>query len=139
MLKIEFEEPTESRCECCGNTTIRLTRYVYKDNNAFAVYYASFTKGHPEKRLSGIIGLGEWGDDSLASEHRVAFPFQIWLKEDNFQVGLIDKEKSPWSHVTFLGKILDRESALSHKWISDVFHITDHMVVDDKEIADFFE
>ena len=53
-------------------------------------------------------------------------------------VGLVDAEESPWKDVTFLGRILDRGEALKHEWISDVFHITDHMVADDKEIVGYF-
>ncbi len=31
-----------------------------------------------------------------------------------------------------------RDEALNHEWIKDVFHITDHMVKDDKVIVSFF-
>jgi hypothetical protein len=137
MLTFEFEEPTETRCECCGNTQVNLTRYVFRDGDAFAVYYAAFTTGHAQKRLSGLIGLGPWGEDA-SPEDRVAFPFQIWTDEDNFRVGLVNAADSPWEHVTFLGKILDREAALTHDWIADVFHITDHMVTDDQQVTEYF-
>lgn len=138
MLRIEYEDPVKSVCECCGNTTFRLTRFVYQDDDAFAVYYAQFTHGHDNKRLSGIIGLGEWGNDEIGPEGRLAFPFQIWQKDDNWVVGMVDACDSPWSDVTFLGRIQNRDEALAHRWITDVFHITDHMVDDDKEIVNFF-
>ena len=137
MIEIEFEEPTESRCECCGNTTVRLTRFVYRDGDAHAVYYAQFTKQHEDRRVSGLISLGPWGEGASASE-RVAFPFQIWTEKDNFQVGLVNAENSPWSQVTIMGRILSRDEALEHEWIAEVFHITDHMVVDDRQITDYF-
>lgn len=137
MIKIEFEKPVEEICECCGNTTVRLTRFVYKDDDAFAIYYAQFAQAHREKRLSGLIGLGSWGDDEVGPEARVAFPFQIWTDKDNFQVGLVNAQDSPWSHVTFMGKILNREEALKHEWLKDVFHITDHMVTDDEVIVNY--
>jgi hypothetical protein len=38
MIRIEFENPIESQCECCGKTTVRLTRFVYRDDDAYAVY-----------------------------------------------------------------------------------------------------
>lgn len=138
MIEIEFEEPSEFRCECCGDTTIHLTRFVYSDGNAHAVYYARFTKRHDPKQVSGLIGLGEWGDEG-SPEQRVAFAFRIWTDQDSCQVGLVDAEDSPWRDVTFLGRILDREEALKHEWIDEVFHITDHMVTDDKVITDYFE
>lgn len=137
MIEIEFEPPKESVCDCCGNTTIKLVRFVYKDDSAFAVYYAQFTKDHPEKRLSGLIGIGEWGDGA-SPDNRMAFPFQIWSQDDGFMVGMVDREDSSYSDVTLLGKMLDRRESLSHELIDEVFHITDHMVRDDPEIVAFF-
>lgn len=138
MLRIEFEEPTELLCECCGKTTVRLTRFVYKDNDAFAVYYASFTPDHEEMWVSALIGLGEWGDDDVGPEARTAFPFQIFIKNDCYNVRMVDSAESPWSDVTFLGRILDRDEALGHEWIKEVFHITDHIVEEDPEIVRYF-
>ena len=138
MLRFEFEEPLRSNCQCCGELTTSLTRFVYKDDDAFGVYYAKFTEGHAEKRLSGIIGLGKWGDEELGPEARLAFPFQIWLDGDNLHVGLVNAADSHWSHITFLGRILDRSEALAHLWVKEVFHVTDHMILDDAEIAAYF-
>ena len=137
MIRIECEAPTTSRCPCCGNVTLRLTRFVYSDDNAHAVYYAAFTPGHAEKRLCGLIGLGEWGEGSQPAD-RVAFPFEIRTNHDNFQVGLTNAADSPWRDVQFLGRVLDRAESLLHPRIRDVFHITDHMVTDDKAIAEYF-
>ncbi len=71
MPRIEFEEPTESVRECCQNTTVRLTRFVFQNDDAFVIYYAQFTNGHGEKRLSGIISLGEWGSDEVYDTHNI--------------------------------------------------------------------
>ena len=138
MIEIAFEEPQYEVCECCGNKSTRLTRFVYQNNDAFAVYYALFTRSHKDKLVHGIIGLGEWGDDEKGPEERLAFPFKIWTTETNYQIGITSKEESPWSHVTFLGRILDKEEALNHEWIKDVFHITDHIVSEDKEVVEYF-
>jgi hypothetical protein len=138
MIEIEFEEPTIKKCECCGKDTVALTRFVHQDGNAFAVYYAKFTKGHSDKVVYGLIGLGEWGDQS-EPRNRTAFPFRIWTTATNFQVGLVDASESPWSDVTYLGEVLIREEGLKHPWIKDVFHITDHMVADDRMIIDYFQ
>lgn len=139
MLRLEFEEPSKSQCEYCGNTTVRLTRFVYKNDDAYAVYYALFTPQHPEKVVLGVIGMGEWGDDSVGPEARVAFPFEIRATSDQFQVGMVDAGASPWSDVKLLGRILDRDEALAHEWISEVFHLTDHMVTEDAKIVRYFD
>lgn len=116
---------------------VNLTRFVYQDGDAFAVYYARFNTGHASKKVEGLISLGEWGEGSL-SKDRLAFPFRIWSTEEEFQVGLIDKEESTWKDVDLFGEILDRNIALQSPLLKDVFHITDHMVTEDKPIMDFF-
>jgi hypothetical protein len=136
MIKIEFEEPILSRCDCCGETTTQLTRFVYKNDDAFAVYYASFTENHGDKVVWGLIGLGEWGEGSEPKD-RFAFPFRLWTDANNNLVSLTDKAESPWKEVDFLGSILDREAALTHPMIQDVFHITDHIVTDDQVVVAF--
>ncbi|WP_269235402.1 hypothetical protein [Flavobacterium flavigenum] len=50
----------------------------------------------------------------------------------------MDKEESPWQH-EILEKILDRKDALEHPWIQEVFHITDHIVDEDKELIAYFD
>lgn len=137
MIEIKFEEPKREVCECCGNTTTRLTRFVYRDGDAFAVYYVLFTNGHEDKVAYSLIGLGDWGEGA-EPEMRTAFAVNIWDDDDNWAVTVTDKAESPWSHVEFMGKILDREAALNHPWIKYVYQITDHIVVEDKPVMEFF-
>ncbi|MBW8360827.1 MAG: hypothetical protein K0M56_01425 [Kaistella sp.] len=135
MLKIEFEEPHIETCDCCGKGIVKLTRFVYEDDDAFAIYYAKFTKEHEDKVVTGIISIGDWGNDE-EPKTRTAFPFRIWTNDENYQVGLMDKEESSWQQ-DLLGNILDRSEALNHPWIKDVFHITDHIVTEDKEVIEY--
>lgn len=137
MLEIEFEEPSTFTCECCGGITSRLTRFVYQDDDAFAVYYALFSDGHRDNGVVGIVSLGEWGEDGIPSS-RVAFAFRLWEGQDNFNVTITDANESDWSDVEILGRKLSREDALAHPWINDVYHITDHMTDEDPEIREFF-
>ena len=137
MIEIEFEPPEIRTCDCCGKDTVRLTRFVLKDGNAYAVYYAQYSKGHESGRVSGIIGLGDWGETAEPSD-RLAFPFEIWVTDGNFNVGLVNAADSPWRDVTFIGRVLNRDEALAHPWHKEAFHITDHMVVEDPEIIAFF-
>jgi hypothetical protein len=138
MIKIEFEPPDESVCECCGGTTTALTRFVYSDGNAHAVYYVRFSNAHPEAGASVLVSLGEWGEGSSPKD-RVAFPMRMWIKDGKYAFGLMDKDQSPWSDVTFLGKILDRNEALAHPLKAEAFHITDHMDQEDTAVIAFFD
>ena len=61
MITIEFSEPSHSVCECCGEKATSLTRFVYNDDNAHAVYYCKFTDNHDDKKVYGVISLGVGG------------------------------------------------------------------------------
>ncbi|WP_291148705.1 hypothetical protein [Flavobacterium sp. UBA7680] len=136
MIRIEFEEPSIEICKCCNNEIVKLTRFVHKDEDAFALYYLKFTKGHEDKLVTGIISIGDWETDD-EPKNRFAFPFRIWTDETDYQVGLMDREESPWKQ-DLLGSILDRKEALEHPWIDEVFHITDHIVTEDKIVIEYF-
>jgi hypothetical protein len=139
MLSFEFEEPfLHGPCECCGGTTTRLTRFVYKDGDAHAVYYAQFTDGHAERVASAVISLGTWGEGGEPRD-RLAFPLRLRSVDDQYQVMCVDADQSPWQDAEFLGRMLDREEALRHPWIKEVFHITDHMVLEDVPLKSFLD
>jgi hypothetical protein len=138
MIEIEFSEPKRSTCECCGGESTSLTRFVYDDGAAFAVYYAAFSSDHPERGLLGIVSLGDWGEDGVPPS-RVVFAFEMWANEENFNVQIIDAAQSPWKNSKIIGRKLTRDEALAHPWIDDVFHITDHMTDDDPEVKAFFQ
>ncbi|MEP0005294.1 MAG: hypothetical protein ABJ387_09605 [Balneola sp.] len=61
------------------------------------------------------------------------------MDHDNFQIGMVNKENSPWSNVELLGRFLDREESLEHEWIDEVFHLTDHILTEDKIVLDYFQ
>lgn len=137
MIEIEFEDPHYEICECCGNTTVKLTRFVHADDEAFAIYYIRFTKEHNDKHVLGLISLGEWGIEEIP-ESRTSFLFRLWFNDENYNVSIIDGKESPWQS-EILGKILSREEALQHPWIDDVFHITDHIVDEDSEVIKYLK
>ena len=138
MLTIEFEPPKKENCDCCGGITTRLTRFVYQDGDAFAVYNAVFSDNHPEREVKAVVGLGEWGDGTTPEQRR-AFSLILRENESRYEVMILNAEESPWRDAQILGQMLNRDEALAHPWIKDVFHITDHMVTDDPELKAYFE
>jgi hypothetical protein len=133
-LRIEFEKPVQDDpCSCCGGRTTRLTRFVYLDDHAHAVYYGSFSDMHPDQGVNVAISLGNWGEGSEPKD-RVAFALQIRSTESEFQVGVVDAKYSPWQDADILGRMLDRSEALKHPWLQEVFHLTDHIVMEDNEV-----
>jgi hypothetical protein len=136
-ITIEFDEPSVGDpCECCGGRTTWLTRFVYSDGDAKAVYYASYSDKHPDRSVSIAISLGEWSEGS-APEDRVAFALRIRATANEYQTGVVDAAFSPWSDVDILGRMLDRQEALKHPWLKEAFHICDHIVTEDKDVRSY--
>jgi len=138
MLEIEFAPPGRSRCDCCGGATTTLTRFVTVDGEARGIYYAAFSDNHPESHVIVLLSLGRWEDGS-GPEHRVAFALRIWVKEDQFQVGVVDAGDAGWPNAAQMGRRLSRREALAHPWIQEVFHVSDHIVAEDEPIRSYFQ
>ena len=139
MLSFEFNAPTESEpCSCCGGKTTSLTRYVYKDGDAHAIYYARFSDNHPKRTVLATVSLGEWGEEANP-EQRVAFALQLRSTSSEYEVEVLDSAQSPWHEATIIGRTLDRAEAMKHPLLSEVFHITDHMVTEDKPLKTYLD
>jgi hypothetical protein len=136
MLEIEFEPPSISRCSCCGGRITRLTRFVSQDGDAYAVYYAKFSEHHAERYVDLLVSTGEWADDAPPSG-RFSFYLRIYATATNYQTTVYDAAQSPWGKVDIFGRTLDREEALKHPRIEEVFHICDHIVREDTPVIDF--
>jgi hypothetical protein len=136
MLELDFEPPSEHHCECCGGVTVTLTRFVHDDDETVGAYYARFGRNHSERVVQALVSIGPWGEGTGPWD-RVAFPLRLWVANDQYQVGVTDTSESPWKDVDIFGRILDREEALRDERLKEVFHITDHMVVEDRPLHDY--
>jgi predicted methyltransferase MtxX (methanogen marker protein 4) len=138
MFEIELTEPKHSTCRCCGGTMTNLTRFVAKDGLPFAIYYATFADNHRENGVLAAIGIdNDWQE--IESESRVAFACRLWTNGDDYVTSITDKVDSPWSESKVLGRILDRDEALANELVDEVYHLVDHILVEDIVIREFFE
>jgi hypothetical protein len=138
LLTIEFEKPRTSSCDCCGGTTTHLTRFVYRDGDAYAVYRAAFADNHPDRSVSMVVSLGEWEDDSEAAR-RIAISLDVRSGAENYQVMVVDGSESSFASTPLLGRCLSRSEALAHPWLQEVFHITDHVLEEDVLVKQFLD
>ncbi len=138
MLTIEFSEPSAVKCECCGGLTRSLTRFVYEDGDAYAIYYARFGEGHEPRVVDAVVSVGDWSEGSRPWD-RVAIALRLRSAESEYQVTVVDAAESPWNGIALLGRMLDRAEALEHERLADVFHISDHMVRDDRPLREHLD
>jgi hypothetical protein len=137
MFEIEIIEPKLTTCDCCGKPVTSLTRFVTKDERAWAVYKAVFAKNHPDRGVYLAIGLDEVGGPDWTGS--TAFALNLSASETEFQTRVTDSSESPWRGTKALGRMLDRAEALAHPEIQEIFHLVDHIVREDPEIRELFE
>ena len=136
--EIEMNEPASSRCECCGSLTVKLTRFVYRDGDAFAVYYAQYSNNHPDHDLEMLISIGEWDEHSEPSQ-RSAFYCRVRSNTDSYAVSLEDASGSPWSDSRIMGAMLSRAEALAHPLKSTAFEVLDEALLRDRLLTGFID
>lgn len=136
MLSIEFADSKTKKCECCDGNTTTLTRFVHEGEGTRAAYLAVFADNHSERVVTMVISIGLWGEQARP-EDRAAFTVKLWVADDRFQVAVCDAAESPWQDAPILGRMLDRDEALAHSSVREVFHITDHIVVEDRPIISY--
>lgn len=134
VYALERSEPSWSTCPCCGDLTIRLTRFVYRDGDAFAVYYVQYSNGHPDSELAMVVSLGAWGEGSLPRD-RAAFFCRVRATQTAYEVMLGDVADSPWSDVELLGAALSGEQARAHPWKATAFEVLDSAFEQDPALS----
>lgn len=132
----ESDRPT--RCECCGRVSRTVHGFVYKDGDAYAIYYAGWSEGHPERGVTMAVAVGEWDDDSDNSD-RVSVGLEARATESEIQFAVLEPEQSPWAQTDLLGAMCSRSAALAHPVLKEIFEIAEHVVSHDERIADFLE
>ena len=115
---------------------MRLTRFILRDGEAYAVYYAKYSDNHPERIGQVALSIGKWWEGT-APDDRTAFALRSG--PEDYEVMVCDSATSSWKDVDILGTMLDRQEALTHPLIQEVFHITNHMFEEDAPFKSYLD
>jgi hypothetical protein len=111
-LEVGEDEKT-GRCPCCGAATKTGHGFIYNNEVPYAVYYAAWSSGHPERGAALAIAIGEWEEDS-SNLSRTCFGLDAIEGEDQIFFRFVDPDASPWPNTDLLGPMLKRSAALAH-------------------------
>lgn len=136
-LELGPEDPP-TKCVCCGKTSRIVHGFVYRNGDAYSVYYAGWSEGHPDRGVTMAIAIGEWAEGSSASE-RVSMGLEARATETQIQFTVLNPEQSPWHKMDLLGEMLSREQALKHPALKEIFEVAEHVVRDDARVKTVFE
>jgi hypothetical protein len=120
-------------CDCCGENSRTVWGYVYRGNNAEAVYYVHWSLGKvAEDGAHFDIIVGQWGDDSSSADRRtVALEYRPGLG-----VMVIDATARKIARESMAGKALNRDEIIGTPLAQQAFDIFDAIWLQDKRIAE---
>jgi hypothetical protein len=126
-------ETSATLCGCCGESYRKVWGFLYDDDSAYAVYYATLSSHDRRRRVEMAIGIGNWGEHSKV-EDRLSMALDV---QAGFKMTIVDAADSPWVEAqTLLGKMLDRSEALAHPLKDEFFRIADYVVLNDPRIKE---
>jgi hypothetical protein len=130
VIRIEPEPPVkEEPCARCAGTNRLLHGYVYEDEYAHGIYFIEWCVGnHPTKAAFLTIGLGAFGGETTSSD-RQAFCVE-WRS-----AGMTLTDQPSRDRPDLLGAFTPREAALQMPNIDHLWHVTDHIVLDDSRLS----
>ena len=130
------ENKNASTCICCGKESCVGHGFVYKNEDAYAVYYIGWSDAHADKKVSIALAIGEWDDDST-NDDRACFGVEASEEKDEILFRVIEPTESPWSNADLLGPMLTRDQVLSHSLLKEVFLIVENILRDHIALRDY--
>jgi hypothetical protein len=136
-FKLEIGEDSKSSiCHCCGRKSFTGHGFIYKNDDAYAVYYAGWAPGHSLKKVTFAIAIGEWDDDSTVQD-RICFGLEAYEDKEEILLRVIEPSDSPWKSTELLGKMIFREEALNNPYIQEVYDITELIIRKHEAIKEY--
>ncbi len=136
MLRVE--PGNESRaflCDHCHQMYGATRGFVYRDESAHALYYASLHDCGAGGAVYLAIGIGERGDEDGTFGDVRSVTFRVEPTETGVDMSVVDADDSPYGQARSLGVMMNRDAALAHEAFQELLHIADHIIIGDAIIG----
>jgi hypothetical protein len=71
MFSLELgDEVSNITCECCSKQFKSVVGFVKRDDDAYAVYFATLQTGHDDIAVGLTVSVGKWWDDNALNERQ---------------------------------------------------------------------
>ena len=133
-LSLELgEEEAGAICDCCGRRSRTVHGFVYRNGDAFAVYYAGWSPEHLDRGVTLAIATGEWAEGSGPAD-RVSIGLATYSKPAEIQCTVLDPEQSPWGETPLFGKMLPRVTALRSRSLKSTLEVAEVVTREDPRV-----
>jgi len=136
-ITIEPDEKVRmSTCSRCGLDFPSVHGFLYRDEQAWAVYWAALFKdhaGHPDPRVELTIAIGDDWSETSDPALRAWVQIDVWTADDEIRMTILDPIGGLES--ASFGVALGRNAALSDPRRDYFFQAADEIVESDPRVA----
>ncbi|OYO03864.1 hypothetical protein [Enemella evansiae] len=134
MLEIEpGAKVVEATCEHCGEPMTRVTGFIYRDGDAYAIYFASCYHHDGHEVWIDAVFSPTWADDV---DDRFTFGCRVGAVAGQREpaASLVTAAGAFNDSATF-GHKLTREEALAHPMTGEFWALVDHVLTKDAVVS----
>lgn len=129
MITVEPSDLKRGTCPECQGDTGTVIGFTYQDGDANAIYYLGWCEGgHGERHAYLTVSAGEWGDGTSGRD-RVTVGIEVR------PAGMRLADEPGVDNPDFLGRFLGRAEAIERGGLDALWHLCDHIVLDDPAAA----
>lgn len=133
-LTIEVgREPQTRTCDRCGRSASDTMGFVYRDGDAYAIYYAVLHRHEDTPQLDLAIGMGTWANDDSVAD--LSAFLTVWSEADEIRFGFVDPAESVWANARLLQNRLAADEARSSEFRQAVLSVAELVVSEDPSAA----
>jgi hypothetical protein len=137
-LTIELgEDLPPGRCLECGHQTGGSHGLLDEDGEPKAIYRATWCPGHKPGAATLLIGIGDEWETSERGD--LAVLLEVRAAAEQFEMSVLEADRSPWPETGVFGPLLDREEALESERIQEVFEAAGRVVTEDPRVSAFLD
>ena len=127
MLEIEPDpKVVEGTCDHCGGPMTRVTSFVYRDGDAYAVCYASCYHHDGHEAWIDAVFSPSWDEDA---DDRITFGCRVGPAEGQSEpAASLVSAAAAWGDSRVFGHKLSRDDALAHPMLGEFWDLVDHLL-----------
>jgi hypothetical protein len=134
VLEIEpGAKVVEGSCDHCGQPMTRVTAFVFRDTDAYAVYYASCYHHDGHEVWMDAVFSPTW-DDGADDHFTFGCRFGSVAGQAEPAATLVSAAAA-WGESRVFGHKLSREEALGHPMIDEFWELVDHILTHDPVVS----
>jgi hypothetical protein len=132
------DEVANKTCHCCGEEYKSVVGFIVRDDDAYAVYFATLQTGHPGITVGLTVSIGKWWDESALDERHWIY-LTVKPSPENFNMRIEEPSGSAHSGFKPLGIALTREEALASSMREDFFAVAGYILSEDPAVNSYLK